>query len=274
MTVNGLIRVVVGTDHTAGSKFAVGWATDVASAVAADLVVTKVYFETGSSVPEEAAFEHLDAVTHQLMSETAAAEATEVCYSLLPVTGDPARVLHELNSPDGLLVIGANATGKTALGSVGKFVAGHLAGPLALVPGPTRPIVAAGLIIGVDGSHANDVALRWSAEFAIRSGCRLTAVYGDHPLLGDDYRWRSGSDVGERTAEEHVRSIAQDDLDLRFVNIHAKAVDALQDAVDRLQPAAVVVGTRGFGGLHGNILGSVASRLLHEPPCPVVLIPH
>ncbi|MEE9416967.1 MAG: universal stress protein [Acidimicrobiales bacterium] len=276
MAISSLVRVVAGTDHTAGASFALGWATDVAASLAIDLVVATAYSDPEGNIPTEAALQHLDAITHQLMSETSSAEASNINFTLLPIIGDPATVLHELNSPDSLLVIGADSKSQTAIGPIARFVTHHLSGPLALVPGPSPPLAKAGLMVGVDGSHANDVALRWAADVARRCPCRLNAVYGDHPLLGDDYRWGSSAktDVGERTAEEHVRLVDSEDVDIRFVNIHAKAVDALLEAVDRFQPRALVIGTRGFGGLQGNILGSVPKQLLNDPPCPIILVPH
>ena len=48
--------------------------------------------------------------------------------------------------------------------------------------------------------------------------------------------------------------------------------EQINDAVKRLGCDTVVMGTRGLGSFTGLVLGSVASRVIHEVSVPVLLV--
>jgi nucleotide-binding universal stress UspA family protein len=51
-------------------------------------------------------------------------------------------------------------------------------------------------------------------------------------------------------------------------------VPALTGAAEEHNASLVVVGTRGFGGFHGLLLGRVPAQLPHHSGWPTVLIHH
>ena len=48
--------------------------------------------------------------------------------------------------------------------------------------------------------------------------------------------------------------------------------ETIGETARRLQVDTVVMGTRGLGSLSGLLLGSVAHRVVHQVPLPVILV--
>jgi nucleotide-binding universal stress UspA family protein len=57
-----------------------------------------------------------------------------------------------------------------------------------------------------------------------------------------------------------------------FVAFGAPAEEVVRRAADR-RPRLIVVGTHGGGALAHVLVGSVAERILHRAPCPVLVVP-
>lgn len=130
------------------------------------------------------------------------------------------------------------------------------------------------VVVGVDGSAGSQAALRWAEQYAGQTGGSLTLVTAWHwpmsygvPLFSEGF-----------SPEEDARKVveaAKGDVHLPLTRVktviaQGPAGDVLVDATKGA--AALVVGTRGHGGLAGTLLGSTSTYCVHHAHCPVVVV--
>jgi nucleotide-binding universal stress UspA family protein len=138
------------------------------------------------------------------------------------------------------------------------------------------------VLIGVDGSPANNPAVGLAFEEAALRGVPLTALHawtqpvstgpGDMlPLVYDPTAVEAGE---ARLLAEALAGWQEKypDVEVRRMLVHRNARTALIEATSQAQLA--VVGTRGIGGLAGLLLGSVSQAVLHHAAGPVAVVPH
>jgi nucleotide-binding universal stress UspA family protein len=134
------------------------------------------------------------------------------------------------------------------------------------------------ILVGVDGSPASNVAMRWAADEAIVRGVGLEIIYawGSHHSMYPD-----GGDIDQAAFELEGRAILDDAVaslsGRRAMPPDVRAVLAEDDAATALvrvaeDAALLVVGSRGRGGFAGLLLGSVSQRCVDHAPCPVAVI--
>lgn len=145
----------------------------------------------------------------------------------------------------------------------------------------TEQRTPARIVVGVDGSAASRMALRWAARLAPTLGCTIEAVTAwQYPVLTP---WEFGvlpsmPDLGEpdkaarelldRTLLEVFPEGRPGGLVARIEEGQAGAVliDASADAT------MLIVGPRGHGGFAGLLLGSVSSAVTAHAKCPVLVV--
>jgi nucleotide-binding universal stress UspA family protein len=117
------------------------------------------------------------------------------------------------------------------------------------------------LVVGIDGSAGSLEAVDWAAAEAARHGVPLHILYAaarDHEAPG----------VID-SAAERVRACAP------AVRLSSEVLqeDATAALVDKGRNAfALVLGSRGLGGLAGMLLGSVSLAVAARADCPVVVV--
>jgi nucleotide-binding universal stress UspA family protein len=135
------------------------------------------------------------------------------------------------------------------------------------------------IVVGVDGSHGSQVALRWALEEARRSGAALEVVHAWHVpyLAGSTYVPVPAFDLGTwESSERAALDRAVDDEDTTDVDVTRTLIcDTAARALLQAAKGAdlLVVGTRGRGGFAGLLLGSVSHAVAQHAPCPVVVVP-
>lgn len=140
-----------------------------------------------------------------------------------------------------------------------------------------------GIVVGVDGSPAAAVALRWAAREAVLRDASLMVVHAIAPSIPTREpgtpvppgvaQWQKNR--GGRIIDDALRIVHQGGDDERPPSVDSELVfsGAVSGLVDLSKEAQlVVVGCGGCGGLRGRPLGSISSALIHHAQCPVALI--
>lgn len=140
-------------------------------------------------------------------------------------------------------------------------------------------------VVGVDGSSASRVALRWAIEDARVHGAHIDAVfafpYATPALVGLPeamYMPAMSYDVAKKEAESALDGIVDGALHGEEPGVTIDRVVVQGGAAKNLLALAedadlLVVGSRGLGGFKGMLLGSVSKHCVTHAPCPVLVIP-
>jgi nucleotide-binding universal stress UspA family protein len=133
------------------------------------------------------------------------------------------------------------------------------------------------LLWATDGSAEADAALT-EARSLLQPGGRIVAFHCDQrfaggrvggaPLLADeiDRKAKIRSQVDELNAEGV-------DAELLVETTHHTTPRVIVRVADEIGAEAIVCGTRGFGGLHRALAGSVSAELIHYAHVPVIIVP-
>jgi nucleotide-binding universal stress UspA family protein len=217
----------------------------------------------------------------------AAADALQVAPGLeveqVEVTGYPVPVLLGDSGSAEMVVLGDRGLGGFTgllIGSVAVAASAHAACPVVVVRGPEPDGVtplAEPVVVGVDGSPTSEAAVAFAFEEASLRRVPLVAVHVWRDVLVDATMaplldWDAiESDEREVLAERLAGwSAKYPDVPVRRSVIRDRPGHALVEESGRAQ--LVVVGSRGRGGFHGLLLGSVSQALLHHAHCPVAVV--
>lgn len=139
------------------------------------------------------------------------------------------------------------------------------------------------LLVAYDGSDNSKRALQYVVDLARDTGMALQihVVNVQHePIIYGEYVTSAMIDELNNSLMAKSRSV----LDEAAAMLQAggltcethtqlgNVAEQINDAVKRLGCDTVVMGTRGLGSFTGLVLGSVASRVIHEVSVPVVLV--
>ena len=137
------------------------------------------------------------------------------------------------------------------------------------------------IVVGVDGSPESLAALRWAADEARLRGATLRAVHawfmpmvftsGPPLLVLPETRDELGKE-GEKVLAHALDAVA---ADVEGLAVERSVVEgSAAHSLLRTAKGAdlLVVGSRGHGGFHGLLLGSVSQQCAHHAPCPVVIV--
>ncbi|MBA1304471.1 universal stress protein [Stutzerimonas stutzeri] len=139
------------------------------------------------------------------------------------------------------------------------------------------------LLVAYDGSDNSKRALQYVVDLARDTGMALQVhvvnvqhepiIYGEYVTsamideLNNSLMAKSRSVLDEAAAMLQAGGLACE-THTQLGNV----AEQINDAVKRLGCDTVVMGTRGLGSFTGLVLGSVASRVIHEVSVPVLLV--
>jgi nucleotide-binding universal stress UspA family protein len=138
--------------------------------------------------------------------------------------------------------------------------------------------VAAGeIIVGYDGSEQSRDALRAGCALAGPDSL-LTVVHAyEVPRQVARYPFFADFEDACREVAQEIVDSAKDcvgdcDAEVRYVTGTGKPADVLAEMAGQGSAKLIVVGSRRLGALRAAV-GSVTQRLIHDSPCPVLVVP-
>lgn len=146
----------------------------------------------------------------------------------------------------------------------------------------SAPITHPGILVGVDGSAASKVAVRWAVRDAAMRNVPLTVAHVINAMVSTwaptsmtvgFAQWQSKQ--GRQIIDDAIEIAEETGDDNRPAQINSEVFFSatVPTLVDLSKEAEmVVVGCRGRGALPRVLLGTVSSGLVHHAHCPVAVI--
>ncbi|MEX2618783.1 MAG: universal stress protein [Egibacteraceae bacterium] len=283
--------IVVGVDGSSGSVAALRWAAAEARRRGASLTAVHAYIRPLVYTGTDAAMAAFEPERHdraeQVLDQALEAEAdamTGLEVRRVLHDGQAARALIEAAATADLLVIGTHGAGGfegLLLGSTAEHCARHAACTVVLVP--DQPATDGGRIaVGVDGSMPARAALAWAVEEAALREVAVDVLsvyepYRAHGPFGAEFfdvaspGWRRRlHQAAETAAADAIADLPTPPVTPTAVHVEAGHPSEVLVGWSR-RADLLVVGSRGRGGFHGLLLGSVTRQVLHHSSCPVAV---
>jgi nucleotide-binding universal stress UspA family protein len=133
------------------------------------------------------------------------------------------------------------------------------------------------IVLGLDGSESSDHALQHATMLAREQGSTVRVVHVIEIAVG-----RGGGllhldeDEIKAKIEQQTKDLADAGIDAELELHSAMAggpAHVIAEIAVRCNADVIITGTRGHSAAMGILLGSVAHRLLHVAPCPLLVIP-
>jgi nucleotide-binding universal stress UspA family protein len=269
------LGIVVGIDGSEGSARALRWAANESERHRLPLTVVHVCSWALNEVPlphpvvedgHRRAQELIERMTADLRAQRRHAPVESRVVNDHAVPG-----LVAFSEAADMIVVGSHG-GHSVLGmpigSVANGVAAHAACPTVVVRPQCITNADARVIVGVDGSPANQAAVAFAFQEALAHGTTLQAILC--------WRGERGALQTETAAEAQLAE-ALAPWQEKYPNVDVMAHVSLRAARPGLIGASrdaslMIVGSRGYGGFRGLLMGSVSSALVQHADCPVAVV--
>jgi nucleotide-binding universal stress UspA family protein len=132
------------------------------------------------------------------------------------------------------------------------------------------------IVLAVDGSEPSTRAAEAALETAHKFGSDVTIIH----VMEHELSWVADIELESRTEADDfldgvVRRFKESGLSARGELRRAPVTLVAQEIIDvatETGAGLVVMGTRGLTDWRGLLVGSVARKVLHHAPCPVLVV--
>lgn len=282
--------IVVGIDGSEGTARAVRWAAAEAARRHAPLRLVHAHSLPTLGYPPMLETRGLhDLLMEQARgwlssaAETAAEAAPQVEVHTEMVTAGAIAQLTKESRHARLVVIGTRGLGgipKLLLGSTAEGLAGRAHCPVVVVPDVPEAAADAPIVVGVDGSPVSDAAVAVAFDTASMRDVGLVAVHAwrdqlvvdPFAVLLTEQDWSKVEDAERRALAEQLSGWREKYPDVSVERVLAKDRAATSLLGHARGAQLLVVGSHGRGGLASALLGSTSRTVLHDAPCPVMVV--
>ncbi|MEW1955257.1 universal stress protein [Terrabacter sp. NPDC080008] len=289
--------IVVGYDGSPGARLALDWA--VQTAERDERPLTLLHCAGMTMTPTFRAYDpSVQASPYDVMAKGVLDEARGIATKTLEpedvrsvsVIGSAAAELVAASENADLVVTGSRGHGAVSaglLGSTSYAVTAHAHCPAVVVRGDA--VVHAGpghpVVVAFDDSKDAQRALETAMQVAAAAQATLHVITVDN--VGGLEVWPESDTVVGReqmleTMHQHVGQVLQEvadeitrahpGLEVRTSVLAGSPGQAVAAYAVDVRAGLVVMGSRGHGGFTGMLLGSVSHRVVHDAPCPVMVI--
>jgi len=279
-------QITVGYDGSGPSSAAVLWAAAEAEARGASLRIVKCYDvpyagEAAGWLANEAYVALVETNKNELAQMQAvvsqSAPGVEILIEASPE--HPSTALIDNVDPHDLVVVGASSHRGAAavwLGSTSRYIVRHSPCPVVVVRGAATRGRPDRVVVGVDGSRASELALRWAADEADLHGVGLLVVHSwFYPYLAVDTASSTTRDIMNVDAACLLERALESARERSAVDVTSELVEG-GPATGLLQVVRdgdlLVLGSRGRGALATNVFGSTVNSVLDQAAVPVVVV--
>jgi len=134
------------------------------------------------------------------------------------------------------------------------------------------------VVLALDGSPLSELAIPVATDLARQAGGRIVVVHIDERTVAKGDMPPVHPDEAELidNVKKQAEAIAADGVE---TSVQLDSVVAggpaskIAEIAGEAKADAIVIASRGESALKGMLLGSVAHKLLHVSPCPVLVIP-
>jgi universal stress protein E len=281
------MRILCATDLLPKSEAAIERAGLLSSQLMADLSLLHV-------VAPEKSQEDLERTLRSAVARTRARARpllwkTDQSAGVAVRVGNPARIILETaaKSATGLLVLGPHRKRpmRDALeGTIAERALATRRYPVLIVRDETQKPYRR-VLLALDLTEASVAAIRATESLVLHPETEAVVVHAHNPpYLGMMNYADAARDDGarymrawKREAAQEVRNFlaSESDAGERY-HIHIEQMHAtpgILQAMRHFSPDLLVMGTHGGGRLRRALVGSVASRVLHDTTCDVLIVP-